>query len=145
MYGYDEKSIRRWVQKGMPTDTYEQAQYWIIENILQPLREQDSDTDLDQSIKKERLKILQLEAEQKDAEYQKLLGTVIDTEYLSTRLTEDFKLIKDTLRGIPRKYYLELFESKSAPDLRDRLQDVIDKTLTDIVLSFTERNNGQEQ
>lgn len=138
MYGYDEKSIRRWANKGMPTSSYDDAQYWIVENIITPLREENSDTDLDEQIKRERLKLLQIESEQKELEYQRVAGSVIDTEFLRTKLSEDFKRIKDTLRSIPRKYYLELFENKSAPDLRDQLQDVIDQTLTEIVMSFTQ-------
>ncbi|HDR2353397.1 TPA: hypothetical protein QCH65_000543 [Enterobacter roggenkampii] len=56
-YGYDESTVRTWVEKGMPIDTDSNARSWIVDNVLKPLR----DTNTKEQIEQERLKKLSAE------------------------------------------------------------------------------------
>lgn len=38
-YGYDESTVRTWVENGMPTGTDSNARSWIVDNVLKPLRD----------------------------------------------------------------------------------------------------------
>jgi hypothetical protein len=106
-YGYDESTIRQiWVPKGLDMNLPEQdIRAWIVQNILQPLRE----IDLREQMDLEKLRKLQAEASQAELELNKQLGLVVDTGYLESSLSEYFSQLKNYLRTIPQKHYLELF------------------------------------
>lgn len=75
LYGYDHTTAMKWRDRGMPMNNMNDAQQWVVLNVLMPLREENSDTDLDEQIKRERLKLLQIESEQKELEYQRVAGS----------------------------------------------------------------------
>lgn len=129
-YGYDESTIRQiWVPKGLDmTRSEQEIRAWIVQNILQPLRE----TDLREQMDREKLRKLQAEASQAELELNKQLGLVVDTAYLESSLSEYFSQLKNYLRTIPQKHYLELFESEDALTLKTKLADFIDKVLNEM-------------
>ncbi|WP_182058449.1 hypothetical protein [Pantoea sp. ME81] len=129
-YGYDESTIRQiWIPKGLDMNLPEQdIRAWIVQNILQPLRE----TDLREQMDREKLRKLQAEASQAELELNKQLELVVDTSYLESSLSEYFSQLKNYLRTIPQKHYLELFESEDPLQLKQKLADFIDKVLNEI-------------
>jgi hypothetical protein len=129
-YGYDESTIRQiWVPKGLDMNLPEQdIRAWIVQNILQPLRE----TDLREQMDREKLRKLQAEASQAELELNKQLELVVDTSYLESSLSEYFSQLKNYLRTIPQKHYLELFESEDALTLKTKLAGFIDEVLNEI-------------
>ncbi|EOM8996407.1 terminase small subunit [Escherichia fergusonii] len=130
-YGYDESTVRQWRDKGMPIgkDVDEsETREWIVQNIITPLR----NTDIKEQIEQERLKKLKAEASLAELELAQKEDTVISTEYIEDVLTAYLFKLKTTIRSIPNKVYLELFAMDNAKDLRDRLKDVIDSTLTEL-------------
>lgn len=130
-YGYDESTVRQWRDRGMPVGEgvdESLTRGWIVENVIRPLRE----TDIKEQIEQERLKKLKAEASLAELELAQKENTVIDSEYIEAVLTAYLHKIKTTIRSIPNKVYLELFAMENAKDLRDRLKDVIDFTLTDL-------------
>jgi len=129
-YGYDESTIRQiWVPKGLDMSLSEQdIRAWIVQEILKPLRE----TDLREKMDREKLRKLQAEASQAELELDKELGNVIDIAYLESSLTEYFSQLKNYLRTIPQKHYLELFESQDALELKQKLSVFIDEVLNEI-------------
>ncbi|MBC0854486.1 hypothetical protein [Pantoea stewartii] len=72
------------------------------------------------------------EATQAELELDKQLGMVVDTEYLEASLSEFFSQLKNYLRTIPQKHYLELFESGDALELKQKLSNFIDEVLNQI-------------
>ncbi|MCK7244525.1 terminase small subunit [Enterobacter asburiae] len=124
-YGYDESTVRTWVEKGMPTGTDSNARSWIVDNVLKPLR----DTNTKEQIEQERLKKLSAERQLAELELAEKNGLVVSTEYVEQVLTEYLFQIKAAVRAIPSKTYLELFAQSDAKDLRDVLRTHIDKTL----------------
>lgn len=124
-YGYDESTVRTWVEKGMPTDTDSNARSWIVDNVLKPLR----DTNTKEQIEQERLKKLSAERQLAELELEEKQGLVVSTEYIEQILTEYLFQVKTAIRAIPSKTYLELFAQTDAKDLRDILKQHIDSTL----------------
>lgn len=130
-YGYDESTVRQWRDKGMPIgkDIDEsETREWIVQNIILPLR----NTDIKEQIEQERLKKLKAEASLAELELAQKEDTVISTEYIEDVLTAYLYKLKTTIRSLPNKFYLELFAMDNAKDLRDRLKDIIDSTLTEL-------------
>lgn len=127
-YGYDESTVRQWIEKGMPTDTDANARSWIVENVITPLR----NTDTKEQIEVERLRKMKAEAALSELELQKQIGTVVSTDYVEEILSAFLFQIKTTLRAIPTQVYLDLFAQNDAKDLRDSLQKSIDSTLYDL-------------
>jgi len=128
MYGYDESTVRSWRDRGMPTDSDADAQAWIVQNIITPLR----DVDLQERLQQERLRKLVAEADKEELELQEMTGQLISTAYLQQSLTSYFSQIKNQMRTIPVKTYLELFESKDALELKQILSAAIDSVLQEI-------------
>lgn len=124
-YGYDESTVRTWVEKGMPIGTDSNARSWIVDNVLKPLR----DTNTKEQIEQERLKKLSAERQLAELELAEKNGLVVSTEYLEQILTEYLFQVKTAMRAIPSKTYLELFAQTDAKDLRDILKQHIDSTL----------------
>ncbi|MGR5944896.1 hypothetical protein [Enterobacter sp. C4G1] len=126
-YGYDVSVIsREWVGKGLDcTQTESEIYEWILDNIINPLR----NTDTKEQIELERLKKLKAEAALSELELQEKSGEVVSTEYLEQVLTEYLFQVKTAMRAIPSKTYLELFAQTDAKDLRDILKQHIDSTL----------------
>lgn len=124
-YGYDESTVRSWVQRGMPTDAEQNSRAWIIENILMPLR----NTSVKEQIEQERLQKLIAERQLAELELNKKMEQVISTVYIEQVLTEYLFQVKNAVRAIPSKVYLELFAQTDAKDLRDRLKQEIDGVL----------------
>lgn len=129
-YGYDESTVRQsWIPKGLDMSWPEvQIREWVVSQVLQPLR----DTDLREQIDRERLRRMAAEASQAELELNKQLGLVVDTAYLESSLSEFFSQMKNYLRTIPQKHYLELFESEDALQLKTKLAGFIDEVLNEI-------------
>ncbi|PWW04973.1 hypothetical protein [Mangrovibacter plantisponsor] len=144
-YGYDESTVRSWRDvRSMPVDTEENACEWIVENILKPLR----DGNVQERIQQERLKKMSAEAATAEIELEQRLGNLIELSYLEQSLSEYFSQMKNYLRSIPQKYYLELFECQDALELKVLLQNIIDEVLNEIgnqEYEFTEELDEQEE
>lgn len=146
-YGYDESTIRQsWVaQRGLDMSWPEtQIRKWILDEVLNPLR----DTDLREQIDRERLRRMTAEATQAELELDKQLGMVVDTAYLEASLSEFFSQLKNYLRTIPQKHYLELFESEDALALKQKLSNFIDEVLNEIgnqEYEMPEEENDEQQ
>lgn len=124
-YGFDESTVRQWIDKGMPTDTDANARSWIVEHIIVPLR----NTDTREQIDRERLMKLTAERQLAEIELNEKYGVLISTRYVEDVLTEYLYTIKTAIRAIPNKTYLELFAQTDAKDLRDLLRNEIDLVL----------------
>lgn len=129
-YGYDESTIRQsWIPKGLDMSwSEEHIRAWIVQEVLKPLRE----TDLREQMDREKLRKLQAEASQAELELDRQLGQVVDVGYLEASLSEYFSQLKNYLRTIPQKHYLELFESEDALVLKTKLSAFIDEVLNEI-------------
>ncbi|BBG70309.1 hypothetical protein [Serratia marcescens] len=131
-YGYDEKSLRQWKQKGMPhgEDVPDiETRNWIIENIIKPLRENSSTKE---EIQKERLRELTSTANIKELDEAERKGELINVAIVESELAKYFHQFKTIMRSIPSSEYLKLFESKDAITLKNNLQEVIDNALREI-------------
>lgn len=129
-YGYDESTVRQsWIPKGLDMTWPEvQIREWVVSEVLQPLR----DTDLREQIDRERLRRMAAEASQAELELNKQLGLVVNTSYLESSLSDFFSQMKNYLRTIPQKHYLELFESEDTLQLKTKLAGFIDEVLNEI-------------
>ncbi|POE24977.1 hypothetical protein BV923_00705 [Pectobacterium odoriferum] len=130
-YGYDESTIRQsWAKKGMPdpkSSTEQEVRQWIVTNILNPLR----DTDTQEQIQRERLRKLTAEAEQAEISVRQCMDELIKITVVQNELSSYLKRIRDHLRTIPNKTYLELFEQEKAIDIKRLLQERIDEVLNE--------------
>lgn len=145
-YGFDESTVRTWIEKGMPTDTEQNSRVWIVEHVLKPLR----DTNTKEQIEQERLKKLSAERQLAELELAEKNGEILQTSYVEQVLTEYLFQVKTAMRAIPSKTYLELFAQNDAKDLRDILKENIDKTLLQLgsmefELPTDEELNGQQE
>lgn len=129
-YGYDESTVRQlWTQRGLDMSLPEdEIRAWVVLNVLRPLR----DTNLREQMDREKLRKLQAEASQAELELDKELENVVDIAYLESNLSEYFSQLKNYLRTIPQKHYLELFESEDALELKQKLSGFIDEVLNEI-------------
>ncbi|MEN3752510.1 hypothetical protein ABC733_06695 [Mangrovibacter sp. SLW1] len=146
LYGWDESTIRKgWVSRGLDiTKPDDEVLAWVQTNIIQPLRE----TDLREQIDRERLRKMAAEAATAEIELEERLGNLIELSYLEQSLSEYFSQMKNYLRSIPQKYYLELFECQDALELKVLLQNIIDDVLNEIgnqEYEFTEELDEQEE
>lgn len=128
-YGYDESTVRSWVAKGMPTDTDYNARVWVIETVLNPLR---NNTNTKEQIEQERLKKLTAERVLAEIELAEKNETIVSTEYVEQVLTTYLFQIKTTLRTLPNKIYLDLFAQDNAKDLRDIFKNELDSMLYEL-------------
>ncbi|MFP9459305.1 hypothetical protein AB6D30_03210 [Pectobacterium brasiliense] len=130
-YGYDPSTIRQsWAKKGMPdpkSSTELEVRQWIVTNILNPLR----DTDTQEQIQRERLRKLTAEAEQAEISVRQCMDELIEITVVQNELSSYLKRIRDHLRTIPNKTYLELFEQEKAIDIKRVLQSRIDELLNE--------------
>lgn len=126
-YGYDVSVIsREWVSNGLDCTKSEVEIYkWIRENVIDKLRNGDIKEQMD----RERLAKLAAERELAEIELAEKRDTVISTEYVEHVLTAYLFQIKNTVRSIPNKIYLDLFAMEDAKDLRDKLREEIDTQL----------------
>lgn len=129
-YGYDESTVRQvWTQKGLNMSWLEpQIREWVRDNIIQPLRE----TDLREQMDRQRLLKLTAEAAMSELELEQQMDHVVDIDYLEASLSEYFTQLKNYLRSMPNKHYLELFESQDALELKQKLSGFIDEALNEI-------------
>ncbi|WP_370561124.1 hypothetical protein [Edwardsiella tarda] len=129
-YGYDESTIRKnWVKAGLNLSAPEnEIRTWIVQNILNPLRE----TDIREQIDRARLEKMQSEAELAKIEVQRALEQIIDIDILENELGQYLNNIKNMIRSIPNQNFLELFESQTANELKSLLQEKIDEKLLEI-------------
>jgi len=127
-YGYDQKTVLAWIERGMPNDTEEHARQWIIENVLKPLREGD----LNEQIQRERLRKLQAEADLAEAEVRKNIGSLLDAEEVGQELSIYFKTLRDYLRTLPNRVHHELHEQENALNVKRVLLQRIDEVLNEI-------------
>lgn len=143
LYGWDESTIRKgWVSRGLDINKPDDEIFqWVQNNVLNPLRE----TDLREQIDRERLRKMKAEADQQELELKKATEQVIDTDYLYMALTEHFTKIKNQLRTVPIKSYIDLYECETALELKIKLQEVIDDVLTEIGNMEYEHENEQEE
>ncbi|MCA6962534.1 hypothetical protein [Pectobacterium odoriferum] len=130
-YGYDESTVRQsWAKKGMPdpkSSTENEIRQWIVINILNPLR----DTDTQEQIQRERLRKLTAEAEQAEISVRQCMDELIEITVVQNELSSYLKRIRDHLRTIPNKTYLELFEQEKSIDIKRVLQSRIDEVLNE--------------
>ncbi|USL56768.1 hypothetical protein IAQ00_13705 [Pantoea ananatis] len=129
-YGYDESTIRKlWLDRGLDMSWPEkEIRDWVVQNVLKPLR----DTNLREQMDREKLRKLQAEASTAELELDKELEKVVDIDYLESSLSAYFGELKNYLRTIPQKHYLELFESEDALELKQKLSNFIDEVLNEI-------------
>lgn len=120
-YGYDESTIRKlWLDRGLDMSWPEkEIRDWVVQNVLKPLR----DTNLREQMDREKLRKLQAEASTAELELDKELEKVVEIDYLESSLSAYFGELKNYLRTIPQKHYLELFESEDALELMTCPQD----------------------
>jgi len=127
-YGVNESTIRGWIDRGMPQETEEAANAWIVDNILKPLRE----TDTKEQIEKARLRKLIAEAEQAETELERQREQLIPADEVHRELTQYFKTLRDYIRSLPNKIQHEVFEQDSVLKVKRVLQARIDEMLNEI-------------
>lgn len=129
-YGYDESTCRNiWVPAGLDMSWPDkQIRKWVADNVIKPLRE----TDLKEQMDREKLRKLSAEAALVEMDLQIKMGELVSTDYLESTLSEFFADMKNYMRTIPQKHYIELFESQDALELKQKLSAFIDSTLNEI-------------
>lgn len=129
-YGYDESTVRQiWIPKGLNMSLSEhEIRNWIVQNIIKPLRE----TDLREQMDRQKLLKLTAEAAMAELELEEQMDHIVGIDYLQSSLSEYFTQLKNYLRSIPNKHYLELFESQDALELKLKLSGFIDEALNEI-------------
>lgn len=129
-YSYDESTVRQvWTQKGLDMSwPEEQIRDWVRDKIIKPLRE----TDLREQMDREKLRKMTAEAAMSELELEQQMDHVVSIEYLESSLYEYFTQMKNYLRSMPNKHYLELFESQDALELKQKLSGFIDEALNEI-------------
>lgn len=129
-YSYDESTVRQlWQAKGLDMSwPEEQIRSWVRDNVIKPLRE----TDLREQMDREKLRKLTAEAAMAELEYEQQMNHVVDVSYLESSLSEYFTQMKNYLRSMSNKHYLELFESQDALELKLKLSGFIDEALNEI-------------
>lgn len=129
-YGYDESTCRNiWVPAGLDMSWPDkQIRKWVADNVIKPLRE----TDLKEQMDREKLRKLSAEAALVEMDLQIKMGELVSTDYLESTLSEFFADMKNYMRTIPQKHYIELFESHDALELKQKLSAFIDSTLNEI-------------
>lgn len=145
-YGYDESTIRKlWLDRGLDMSWPEkEIRDWVVQNVLKPLR----DTNLREQMDREKLRKLQAEASTAELELDKELEKVVEIDYLESSLSAYFGELKNYLRTIPQKHYLELFESEDALELKQKLSNFIDEVLNEIgnqEYEMPEEENDEQQ
>lgn len=130
-YGYDVSTVSRdWKNRGLDiTKSEAEINKWIIENIIKPLR---SDESTKAQIEKERLRELTATANIKELDEAERRGELINVAIVESELAKYFHQFKTIMRSIPSSEYLKLFESKDAITLKNNLQEVIDNALREI-------------
>jgi hypothetical protein len=129
-YSYDESTVRQvWTQKGLDMSwPEEQIRDWVRDNIIKPLRE----TDLREQMDRQKLLKLTAEAAMAELELEEQMDHIVGIDYLQSSLSEYFTQMKNYLRSMPNKHYLELFESQDALELKQKLSGFIDEALNEI-------------
>ncbi|HIF6677103.1 TPA: hypothetical protein ACX37K_000637 [Serratia marcescens] len=130
-YGYDVSTVSRdWKNRGLDiTKSEAEINKWIIENIIKPLR---SDESTKVQIEKERLRELTATANIKELDEAERKGELINIAIVESEFAKYFHQFKTIMRSIPSSEYLKLFESKDAITLKNNLQEVIDAALREI-------------
>ncbi|WP_145523103.1 hypothetical protein [Yersinia rohdei] len=101
---------------------------WIVEQQIKPLR----NTDIKEQTERQSLAKLTAEARKAEIDLEIKMGELIETRYLENDLSTFYNHIRDHIRTVPIKTYLELFEQESASDVKRVLQQSIDTILNEI-------------
>ncbi len=131
-YGYDISTVSRdWKSRGLDiTKSEMEINQWIVQHIVSPLRNDESTK---VQIEKERLRDLTATANIKELDERERRGELISVSIVEAEFAKYFHQFKSIIRSIPSSEYLKLFESKDAITLKNKLQEVIDNALREIV------------
>ncbi|MEG3135654.1 hypothetical protein SC206_19025 [Rouxiella sp. T17] len=143
-YGYDESTLRNWKRQGMPHDKdipEEETRKWIIDNIINPLR----NTDYKEQIEKAKLRTALATAELAEMEVAEAHKNVINVDYVEQVLSKYFKKQRDYLRTLGQKIYVEVFEQDSAISVKRIINQRMDEMLNEIAeFELQESKDGQQ-
>nr|WP_282551739.1 hypothetical protein [Providencia sp. JUb39] len=135
MYGYSYQAVKKWQERGMPFNyntrraPKQKAITWVLENILNPLRE----VDVQQQIQQEKLKKVRAEVAGIEMKNRIEMGGLIPVSYAETALSGFCASVKQTMLQIATIDSLEILEAATDQKaIKEKLFEIIEKRLNEI-------------
>ncbi|EJJ0330718.1 hypothetical protein NI508_000005 [Salmonella enterica] len=134
-YGYSVPAVMKWKERGMPYNTNtrrapkEKAIAWVLENIINPLRE----VDIQSQIAQEKLRKARGEADAIELKNRVELNDLIPLAYVESALAGFCGEVKQSIMQIPTIHALEIMESAvDQKTLKDKLKEILSERLNEI-------------
>ncbi|ECO7733829.1 terminase small subunit [Salmonella enterica] len=134
-YGYSVQAVMKWKERGMPYNTNtrrapkEKAIAWILENIINPLRE----VDVQAQIQQEKLRKARGEADAIELKNRVDLNDLIPLSYVEAALSGFCSEVRQTMMQIATVDTLTILEAATDQrTLKEKLRDIIGARLNEI-------------
>lgn len=134
-YGYSVQAVMKWKERGMPYNTNtrrapkEKAIAWILENIINPLRE----VDVQAQIQQEKLRKARGEADAIELKNRVELNDLIPLAYVEAALSGFCSEVRQTMMQIATVDTLTILEAATDQrTLKEKLRDIIGARLNEI-------------
>lgn len=135
MYGYSLPAVQKWRDRGLPYNTNtrrcprDRAIAWILENIINPLRE----VDIQAQIQQEKLRKARGEADAIELKNRQEKNSLIPIAYVESALAGFCGDVRQTMMQIATVDTLEILESATDQrTLKEKLKDIISKRLNEV-------------
>ncbi|EFG1093059.1 TPA: hypothetical protein M2P77_003918 [Escherichia coli] len=135
MYGYSLPAVQKWRDRGLPYNTNtrrcprDRAIAWVLENIINPLRE----VDVQAQIQQERLRKARGEADAIELKNRTELNDLIPLGYVETVLSGFCGDVRQTMMQVATVDTLKIMEAATDQrTLKETLKDIISARLNEI-------------
>lgn len=135
MYGYSLPAVQKWRDRGLPYNTNtrrcnkDKAIAWVLENIINPLRE----VDVQAQIQQERLRKARGEADAIELKNRTELNDLIPVGYVETVLAGFCSEVRQTMMQVATVDTLKILEAATDQrTLKETLKDIISARLNEI-------------
>lgn len=148
MYGYSLPAVTKWKERGLPFNSNtrrcprDRAITWVLENIINPLRE----VDVQAQIQQEKLRKARGEADAIERENQEKMNILIPVGYVEQELAEYCGKVKQTILQIATIDALEILESATdQKTLKNKLREIIERRLNEVGDLFENADLGEDE
>lgn len=135
LYGFTLNAAKKWIERGLPYNTHtrrvpkEKGTEWVVENIINPLRE----VDIQAQIQQEKLRKARGEADAIELKNRAELNDLIPIAYVESALAGFCGEVKQSIMQIPAIHALEIMESATdQKTLKDKLKEILAERLNAI-------------
>lgn len=135
MYGYSLPAVQKWKERGLPFNTNtrrvpkEKGIKWVLENIINPLRE----VDVQAQIQQEKLRKARGEADAIELKNRTELNDLIPVAYVESVLTGFCGNVRQTMMQIATTNTLEILEAATdQKTLKEKLHEIISQRLNEV-------------